>query len=304
MLCSVLRRGRHGFTKHLIEAPNFKRCSKTDPNFDECVRDAAEDAVHQLKNGKNRMTLLTDPNLGVFPLDPLEITSLGISQGQGPVSISLRFDNVKLHGISEVKVTSHKTWAPPLKWEIYFPTRNGRNPIPIYTGKSGDLKVTSVKGREVDPVTTLNRSDLDNYVMNTDVLNPKLELLSDYEISGRILLLPITGKGKCNVTLSELKSHIYQKGEPVFKNGKMYLNDSIFEFKMQELGRMYLDLENLFNGDKALGDNMNAFLNENWWELFKELRPALDEALSQVFHNIANRFFLKVPYDIIFPKEL
>nr|CAD7402756.1 unnamed protein product [Timema poppensis] len=227
--------------------PNFKRCSKTNPNFDECVRDAAEDAVHQLKNG--------EPNLGVFPLDPLEITSLGISQGQGPVSISLRFDNVKLHGISEVKVTSHK-------------------------------------------------SDLDNYVMNTDVLNPKLELLSDYEISGRILLLPITGKGKCNVTLSELKSHIYQKGEPVFKNGKMYLNDSIFEFKMQELGRMYLDLENLFNGDKALGDNMNAFLNENWWELFKELRPALDEALSQVFHNIANRFFLKVPYDIIFPKEL
>nr|CAD7392774.1 unnamed protein product [Timema cristinae] len=273
-------------------APNFKRCAKTDPNFDECVRDAAEDAVHQLKNG--------EPNLGVFPLDPLEITSLGISQGQGPVSISLRFDNVKLHGISEVKVTSHK--------DGYFYARLLREQACRGLFSATELMAAFSKlGSTISLrlyYAILFVSDLDNYVMNSDVLNPKLELLSDYEISGRILLLPITGKGKCNVTLSELKSHIYQKGEPVFKNGKMYLNDSIFEFKMQELGRMYLDLENLFNGDKALGDNMNTFLNENWWELFKELRPALDEALSQVFHNIANRFFLKVPYDIIFPKEL
>ncbi|CAG2057978.1 unnamed protein product [Timema podura] len=43
--------------------PNFKRCVKTDPNFDECVRDASEDAVHQLKNGKNLMSILIDVKL-------------------------------------------------------------------------------------------------------------------------------------------------------------------------------------------------------------------------------------------------
>jgi len=49
-----------------------------------------------------------------------------------------------------------------------------------------------------------------------------------------------------------------------------------------------------------LGDTLNAFLNENWSPILEDLKPGIEEALSQTFKEIANRVFLKVPYDQIF----
>lgn len=39
--------------------------------------------------------------------------------------------------------------------------------------------------------------------MITDSFTPTLGFLADYVMSGRILLLPIQGKGKCNVTMGK-----------------------------------------------------------------------------------------------------
>ena len=60
-----------------------------------------------------------------------------------------------------------------------------------------------------------------------------------------------------------------------------------------------MSFENLFNGDKALGDNMNLFLNENWQDILKELKPSISEALSQIFAALINAVFGKVPYNEI-----
>lgn len=59
---------------------------------------------------------------------------------------------------------------------------------------------------------------------------------------------------------------------------------------------MSLYLENLFNGNKALGDNMNLFLNENWEIILQELKPAIRETLSQILSGIINNVFSKIPY--------
>lgn len=63
---------------------------------------------------------------------------------------------------------------------------------------------------------------------------------------------------------------------------------------------MYLNLENLFNGDKLLGDNMNRFLNENWQDILAELKPSIIDAFTQIFSGIINSVFSRLPYDDIF----
>lgn len=63
---------------------------------------------------------------------------------------------------------------------------------------------------------------------------------------------------------------------------------------------MYLNLENLFNGNKALGDNMNLFLNENWQIILQELKPAVRETLAQILSGIINNVFDKLPYSDLF----
>lgn len=46
---------------------------------------------------------------------------------------------------------------------------------------------------------------------------------------------------------------------------------------------------------------MNVFINENWPEILKELKPAIQDAFGAAFGDITNRIFKKVPYNKIFP---
>lgn len=41
---------------------------------------------------------------GLYPIDPLRITALGIDQGTGPVSIKLNFRDLDISNIGSVKI--------------------------------------------------------------------------------------------------------------------------------------------------------------------------------------------------------
>ncbi|XP_063235124.1 protein takeout-like [Bacillus rossius redtenbacheri] len=222
----------------------FKKCSRSDPDFNACLKDAAEDAIHQLKDG--------EPSLDVPSFDPLHIPEWDIVQGEGPISVDMHFKDVRLRGISDSKLARVNV-------------------------------------------------DLDEYTFDVDSMN-NIGFEGDYEVNGRVLLLPIAGKGRCNFTLTDLRSLVYQKGEPVERDGEKYMKHNVFEYKMKDLGLMTLHFEGLFNGDPVLGDTMNKFLNENWQDIFKEIKPSLEQTLQNVFKNIAEHFFSQIPYDHIFPE--
>lgn len=85
-----------------------------------------------------------------------------------------------------------------------------------------------------------------------------------------------------------------------------YFNDQtigemIWQFYyFENNSRLYLRFENLFNGDKALGENMNLFINENWMDILGELKPGITEAFSQILGNLIDAIFKKISYDDIF----
>jgi hypothetical protein len=81
----------------------------------------------------------------------------------------------------------------------------------------------------------------------------------------------------------------------VMKNAKVYMNITNFSLEMDSTRfRIYFD--SLFNGDKALTDNMNEFLNANWEELWKELKPKIADAFGNVATQIINNVFARRPY--------
>jgi hypothetical protein len=61
--------------------------------------------------------------------------------------------------------------------------------------------------------------------------------------------------------------------------------------------RASVNFTNLFNGDKALGDNMNLFLNQNWRILLDELQKPIFLAFADIFKNVFNKVFDQNPYD-------
>ncbi|GAB0088226.1 uncharacterized protein DMENIID0001_026190 [Sergentomyia squamirostris] len=153
-----------------------------------------------------------------------------------------------------------------------------------------NLEVTRVKGFDKDPTDVL---------FEAEAKLDQVQLIGQYKIDGRVLILPIQGHGKSNLTLDNLILRLKFKTTPTIKNNKTYIQTKDFHF-IFDTTRLYINFENLFNGDKALSDNMNFFLNENWKDILDELKPAINDAFSQIFNTIINTIFSKIAYSDIY----
>lgn len=60
--------------------------------------------------------------------------------------------------------------------------------------------------------------------------------------------------------------------------------------------RVYMKMDNLFNGDKLLSDTTNAFVNENWRDVVHELKPALQASIGRINRDMMQPLFDKFPY--------
>ncbi|KAK9504733.1 hypothetical protein O3M35_010999 [Rhynocoris fuscipes] len=121
-----------------------------------------------------------------------------------------------------------------------------------------------------------------------------------YKISGKVLVLPINGEGHCRIDYEKFRVKVQIKMKEVSRKGKQYYEITNFHIDF-DVDKVHLNFENLFNGDKALGDNMNLFLNENWREIFNEIKPAISAGFGSAFKEIGNRIFSKITIDEVSP---
>lgn len=77
---------------------------------------------------------------------------------------------------------------------------------------------------------------------------------------------------------------------------KMILTPLIF----LSIVRIIFDYQNLYNGDKLLGDTTNKFLNENWDDIFREIKANIFDAFTLIAENTMKNVFNKVPYADLF----
>ncbi|KAK2576594.1 hypothetical protein KPH14_005264 [Odynerus spinipes] len=143
--------------------------------------------------------------------------------------------------------------------------------------------------------------DLNQLLFNIDVSLPHLHIQGMYEIDGKVLLLPIHGSGHMTGNFTEctgsVKVHAIRDKQP---SGDDYV--SIDEFKMKiSVGRGTLHLDNLFGGEKVLGDVINSAINSNFNAFLRELQPLIEQALSDAFREIANSIVNQFTYDQLFP---
>ncbi|KAH8267635.1 hypothetical protein KR018_010715, partial [Drosophila ironensis] len=127
-------------------------------------------------------------------------------------------------------------------------------------------------------------------------------MVGPYTITGKVLILPISGAGQSNITISNMKAIIRWNGKVVEKNGERYMDISDFKLSMKPESIQF-HFGNLFNGDKALGDNMNKFLNENSEAIYKETGSAIEAAFGKRFAELVKDVFSSRPYDSLFAEE-
>jgi len=167
-----------------------------------------------------------------------------------------------------------------------------------------DLKLKDVKimGLTSTMINSL-KIDVDNYKLTGKISFSKpLEITGQYTINGKVLVLPITGSGPCKIVLHDPELELKEVlGTPNQKNGKTFVQVKKIDLKLIKVKKLNIKLENLFNGNKQLGDSMNTILNENWTVLLEELQPAVEEAVAVIAQDIVNKALQKTAYTDIFP---
>ncbi|KAK4879325.1 hypothetical protein RN001_007471 [Aquatica leii] len=130
---------------------------------------------------------------------------------------------------------------------------------------------------------------------------PYLRVVSKYTMDGRILMMPISGKGESCGNYSDIDVTVTMQGQRINREGEEYFNIKDFYVDFA-LGHVTIELKNLFNGDKHLGDAMNTFLNDNWQNVVKEIKPVLEDTIAGIFKKMTNKIFGKYPLNRILPE--
>lgn len=216
------------------------------------------------------------PDLGFPVFDPLKIEKMNIEQaGDGPVTLKINLRNIEMNGMSQMK----------------FYKMDGF------------------------------RKEIDKAKIEMRFKCPALNIQGPYKLDGRVLVLPVQGDGIINLTLGKIsRSSIKHStvlnvvysfrladvdvtmkllGKKSIKQGKEHfeIDKSKLSF---ETKNVHVHFGNLFNGNKELGESTNAFFNENWQIILKEIKPAISESIASVFESLIDNVFANVPYSEMF----
>lgn len=132
---------------------------------------------------------------------------------------------------------------------------------------------------------------------------PSLKIKAKYNVKGKVLSLPIEGDGPLEIEINDVEVSMKVKlAEGEKKDGKSYMKVDKYK-TLIEAKTFKIKMENLFKGDKNLGDSMNELLNKNWKVIWGETKPDVNKIVGKFAIDILNDVFTTVPYDDLFLQE-
>ncbi|XP_018570129.1 protein takeout-like isoform X1 [Anoplophora glabripennis] len=162
------------------------------------------------------------------------------------------------------------------------------------------LKDVTLRGLENAVVEDMN-FDLEKKHVSAKLSFKWISIEGEYEIDGRILVLPIKGHGPANISSDNLVVDFSFDYKLVTKqDGKEYFNTDINPIVSYTITDNHFYFGNLFNGDKTLGDRTNEFLNEHGKELHEDVSSSISQTIGIVAKSVLVKILPQVPYDEIF----
>ncbi|KAJ6635873.1 Protein takeout [Pseudolycoriella hygida] len=123
---------------------------------------------------------------------------------------------------------------------------------------------------------------------------PSVRIVGTYQISGKVLVVPVNGHGLANISLydNSIKMEFLTRTERKADGEYLIIDDILYECDSK---RMTLKFENLFN-DPVISASMNSFFNENQDILYKELKQSMNRIFGNIIKKRIQQVFRKFPY--------
>ncbi|CAF4851089.1 unnamed protein product [Pieris macdunnoughi] len=121
------------------------------------------------------------------------------------------------------------------------------------------------------------------------------QLEGNYVMKGKLLILPIEGKGPLHVTLNNAEFSIVLDIVDIEKNGVKYWDIKKWDMSYQLKGKSKVVFENLFNGNEVLAQAAIPVIEESGNEIILEVgSPIIHDGIKVIVEAVKN-FFQNVP---------
>lgn len=129
-----------------------------------------------------------------------------------------------------------------------------------------------------------------------------MDLNGTYTSNGRLILIPIRGKGDYNITLIKPTANYRILGKIEKANdGMEYVN--LTQLRVHYNGTEgIVKFENLLGNDPVIAQTIDRFLSENFFLIFDQFHDTLFDVISNMTREIIQNIFNKIPYDDFFLK--
>ncbi|XP_045523380.1 circadian clock-controlled protein daywake-like [Pieris brassicae] len=117
----------------------------------------------------------------------------------------------------------------------------------------------------------------------------------NYDMKGRLLVLPLEGNDKFQVKLNKAIFKVEGKYDVINKDGKTYWDIKSWDhaYKLQEKSSVHF--ENLFNGNKDLAKAAQDVIESNGNEIIDEVGPPVIKAIVASIVEGVQEFFHAIP---------
>ncbi|XP_023022117.1 circadian clock-controlled protein daywake [Leptinotarsa decemlineata] len=144
--------------------------------------------------------------------------------------------------------------------------------------------------------------NVENFKLDLSILFPRLRILSNYNIKGKLLVLELDGSGSADGNYTNVRAHFKGEGVHYDKGGKDHIKLDKTSIDM-EIGKPHLFFDRIFGDNEELNANTNKVINENIETLISELKPVISKIVQEFISGITNNLFEKYTFDELFLKN-
>ncbi|XP_046393251.1 protein takeout-like [Ischnura elegans] len=162
-----------------------------------------------------------------------------------------------------------------------------------------NLKNLQAYGASQYQVTKL-RTDIKNNAVEVSVLLPLLKVTTEYDVKGRVLVIPLNGKGIFKADITNVQADIKMTGKVIEKRGKKYLEVTNVSSKVK-VGNVKVDPSTGNPRNDLITQSAMDFWENNKRQVLDVIAPVTDETTDAIVQQVANRILATLPYDTILP---
>ncbi|KAJ2951175.1 hypothetical protein O0L34_g5567 [Tuta absoluta] len=125
-----------------------------------------------------------------------------------------------------------------------------------------------------------------------------LKLDGKYDMSGRLLILPIVGNGPVHVNLRKIVINIEaDMEEKPGAGGKSYWNIKSWTHSFTLKEKAFVEFGNLYPDNKLLGDAARDVIKQNSNDIVYSIGAPVVKGVLNIIIDTLNKFFHSVPYE-------